>query len=101
MSAVLESRLCLLVCALWFGFVCDTGLSCWLYCGGLCGHVEVAAFIPGLGYVLDARADEHERALPVGEGSHDFRSPSYFPVQAFDHVVGTDTPAMIMRELVE
>ena len=66
------------------------------------GHVEVAAGRPFVcGDVPDARADEHERAVPVGEAAHDARAPADLPVQPLDHVVRADAPAVPVRELVQ
>lgn len=47
----------------------------------------------------DARADEHERAVPVREASHDARATSDLAVGPFDHVVRADAPAVPVREL--
>lgn len=45
------------------------------------------------------RADEHERAVPAGEASHDARAPPDLAVEPFDHVVRADAPAVPVREL--
>ena len=66
------------------------------------GHVQVAARAPlAGGDVADARADEHERAPAVGERADDPGAPADLPVQAFDHVVRADPPAVLGREFVE
>ena len=39
------------------------------------------------GDVPDARADEHERAVGVGEAAHDPGAPADLLVQSLDHVV--------------
>ena len=41
----------------------------------------------------DARADEHEGAVAVGETADHARAPPNLPVGPFDHVVRADAPA--------
>lgn len=63
------------------------------------GHVEVTPVGPFVrGGVPDARADEHERAVPVREAFHDARAPPDLAVEPFDHVVRADAPAAPVRE---
>lgn len=63
------------------------------------GHVEVTPVGPFVrGDVPDARADEHERAVPVREASHDAHAPPDLAVEPFDHVVRADAPAVPVRE---
>lgn len=58
------------------------------------GHVQVAAGRPFVrGDVPDARADEHEGAVAVGEAADHARAPPDLPVGPFDHVVRADAPA--------
>jgi hypothetical protein len=66
------------------------------------GHVQVTSGGPVVaGDVSDPGGDEHQRAPAVGERAHDAGPAADFPVQAFDHVVRADTPAMLTRIIVE
>ena len=66
------------------------------------GHVEVAARRPlAGGHVADARADKHERAASVGEAADHAGPAPDLAVQAFDHVVRADAPAMLPGIVVE
>lgn len=54
-----------------------------------------------LSHVPDARANEHESAVPVGEAADHAGAAADLPVQLLDHVARADAPAVPVRELVQ